>query len=219
MPINAGGLNVSKIYAGAVEVKEVYVGSSLVWSGERWDFVDDFERASVGTIDWSGSGGLIEGSSPNRYLKKNTATGSADYWTTKWFSTENIEVRTVLGPVDSGDVRAAIMIGNPTSTYVYVEFQASGGTLSHYTGAAWQQFAPVSAKPGGYTAGDVVVLKRTGTLVEFIVNGTVLGSGNSTWGRGLGARQVALSVRASNVFFVNRYGPTFDEVKIRANPM
>lgn len=217
MPIFAGGGNVSKIYIGATEVKSVYAGSTLVWTGEEpWDFVDDFERSTIGT-DWTGSGGLIAGTAPNRHLKKNSSAGSSDYWTVRQFDTDDIEVRTVLGPVDSGDIRAAIIIGNPSGQYVYVEFQANGGTLSYYNGSQWVQFSPVSAKPGGYTQGDVVVLKRTGTLVEFIVNGTVLASGATTVGRGPGSRRVALSVRSLTQLFIPRYGPTYDEVRIRAN--
>lgn len=216
MPIHFGGSKIGQVFFGSQPIKEVYAGSQLVWSAEKWDFEDDFERALIGS-DWSGSGGVIAGSAPNRHLKKNTSAGSADYWTVRQFDTDDIEVETVLGPVDVGHVRAAILVGNPQGTYIYVEYQANGGTLSHYTGSQWQQFAPVSAKPGGYTQGDVVVLKRTGTLVEFIVNGQVLGSGTSTHGRGVGSRRVALSVRSLVEFFIPRYGPTYDRVRIRAN--
>lgn len=217
MPIYYGSTELPNVYLGAQRLASVYAGSMPVWTGEApWAFIDDFERTSVGT-DWTGSGGLIAGTAPNRHLKKNTSTGSADYWTVRQFDTDDIEVRTVLGPVDVGDIRAAIIIGNPSGTYVYVEYQANGGTLSYYNGSQWLQFAPVSAKSGGYTQGDVVVLKRTGVLVEFIVNGTVLASGSTTVGRGPGNRRVALSVRAATQIFATRYGPTYDEVRIRAN--
>ena len=217
MPIHIGGSKIGQVFFGSQPIKEVYAGSLLVWSAEKWDFEDDFERSSIGTAEWSGSGGLIAGTSGSKHLKKNSSAGSADYWTVRQFDTDNIEVEAVLGPVDSGSIRAAIILGNPQSTYVYVEFQVNGGTLSHYTGSTWQQFASVSAKPGGYTQGDVVVLKRTGSLVQFIVNGQVLGSGTSSYGWGVGNRRVALTVRSAVEFITMRYGPTFDRVRIRAN--
>ena len=209
MSINAGS-----IYAGNKPIKEVYAGSSKVWSRESWDFFDDFERSSIGS-DWQGSGGLIDGAAPNRHLKKNTSAGNTTYWTTRQFDGDDFVVEALLGPVQDAQQVGSILWGNPNE-YVFVEFSKSGNNIiGDYNGSAWTTRATLPAQQ--WAEGDIIRVERTGTTVRAFRNGAPLATGTSTLGRGAGNRRMALGVRMALNFFIRWYGPTFDEVRVRAN--
>lgn len=217
--IYLGGTEISgsDIYIGTERPAAIYVGTEQIWPTDTepapsWDFFDDFERTSIGSA-WTGSGGLIAGTAPNRHLKKNTSAGSADYWTVQQFSSDDLTVRATLGPVDDLQQRASVILGSPAQ-YVYIEFSKSGGQIGDYNGTSWTQRASVPVL--SWAAGDVIEVRRRGTTISVLRNGTQIASGSSSIAIGSAYRRVALSVRMAVNLFVNWYGPTFDDVGIRA---
>ena len=213
MSIHIDGQGIGAIYVGGQPVAEVYRGADLVWSAQSWDFFDDFERSTIGSA-WQGSGGLIDGTAPNRHLKKNTSAGNTAYWTVQQFDGDDFVVEALLGPVQDAQQAGSIVWGSPTD-YVFVEFSKSGNNIiGDYNGSVWTTRASLPAQQ--WDAGDVIRVERTGTTVRAFRNGTLLATGTSTLGRGAGKRRMALGVRMALNFFIRWYGPTFDEVRVRA---
>lgn len=211
--IYLGGIEISDIYLGTERPSAIYVGTEKVWPADTepapsWDFFDDFNRASIGS-SWTGSGALIEAGA----LKKNSTAGSADYWTAQQFSSDDLTVRATLGEVQDRQQAASILIGSP-SQYAYIEFGKSGGAIGDYDGTRWNSRATVPAQ--AWTAGDVIEVRRRGTAITVLRNGTVIASASSSQGIGPAHRRVALSVRMARNLFINWYGPTIDSVGIRA---
>ena len=219
MTLFIGNQEISGIYVGGSLASAVYVGDLKVWPtgveppAEVFDWVDDFERSSIGS-DWTGSGGVIAGTAPNRHLKKSASTGSADYWTTQQFSSDDLIVETVLGPVTDAQQKAAIMLGS-TAQNIYVEFSQQTGIIGAYNGTSWttlNNFGAIS-----WAEGDVIRVERIGTAIRLYRNSALIASATSSVARGTAHRRVALSVKANTVFVVTFYGPTFDKVSIRAD--
>lgn len=209
MPIYTGSHPIKGVYAGSHPIKEVYAGSRLVWAAKTWDWIDDFERASIGTA-WTGSGALITGTAPNRYLRKNTAAGSADLWTAQQFSTDDIEVEAVLGPVPDAQQRAAIMLGSSAQN-IYVEFGQQFGIIGDYNGSAWTTRTTFGGRT--WAQGDIINVRRSFNTITVSRNGSEIATATSTVAKGTNFRRVALSVKmAVNIFAF--YGPGFDTVKI-----
>lgn len=214
--IYLGGTEISEIYIGTERPAAIYVGTEKIWPTDSepapsWDFFDDFERASIGSA-WTGSGGLIAGTAPNRHLKKNTSSGSADYWTAQQFSSDDLTVRATLGPVADPQQKAAILLGS-TAQNIYVEFSQQTGIIGAYNGTSWSTLNNFGAI--AWAAGDVIEVRRRGTTISVLRNGTQIASASSSVAIGSAYRRVALSVKANNVFIVF-YGPTFDDVGILA---
>ena len=212
MPIFPGGNKVGALHVGSRPMGAVYAGSRKVWESVSWDFVDDFERSSIGAA-WQGSGGVIAGTAPNRHLKKNTSAGSTDYWTAQQFGGDDFVVEALLGPVQDSQQAGSIIWGT-SNEYVFVEFSKSGNNVvGDYNGSVWATRATLPAQQ--WDAGDVIRVERTGTTVRAFRNGTLLATGTSSLGRGAGKRRMALGVRMALNFFIRWYGPTFDEVRVR----
>lgn len=217
MSIYIGPDEVSAVYIGGALASAVYVGDVKIWPtgappGESWDFVDDFERTSIGSA-WSGSGGVIAGTAPNRHLKKSSSAGSADYWTTTQFASDDLEAEGLIGPIGDPQGVAAIIFGS-SSRYVAVEFSAVGTKAFHYDGQGWPLLRDYGAI--GWTEGDLIRLKRSGSTFTLYRNGSSLGTFTSSEGMGPTHRRVALNVRMQ-VTIIPWYGPTWDRISIRAN--
>lgn len=213
MGIHIGGQGIGSIFVGGQPVAEVYRGADLVWSAQSWDLFDDFERSTIGSA-WQGSGGLIDGTAPNRHLKKNTSAGGAMYWTTHEFDGDDMVVEALLGPVQDAQQRASIILGAPNS-HVYVEFSRTGNNMiGDYNGSTWTSRANLPAQSWG--EGDVIRVERVDSSVSVYRNGTRLTGAITQEGRGAGRRRIALSVHMALNFFVRWYGPTFNEVRARA---
>lgn len=215
--IYLGGTEISEIYIGTERPAAIYVGTEKIWPTDTepapsWDFFDDFERTSIGS-EWTGSGGLIAGTAPNRHLKKNTSAGSADYWTAQQFSSDDLTVRATLGPVADAQQKAAIMIGS-TAQNIYIEFSQQTGIIGAYNGTTWSTLTNF----GGiaWAQGDVLEVRRRGTTISALRNGTEIAVASSSVAIGSAHRRVALSVKANTVFIATFYGPTFDDVGILA---
>lgn len=207
---NLGSDEPREVRLGGTPVREVYLGAELLWPTAQWDFHDDFERASIGSA-WTGSGGVIE----NGALKKNTTAGNTTYWTVQQFGGDDFVVEALLGPVADSVQAGSISWGAPDD-YIFVEFSKSGNNIiGDYNGSVWATRASLPAQQ--WAAGDVIRVERTGTTVRVLRNGTLLATATSTLGRGEGKRRMALGVRMALNFFVRWYGPTFDEVRVRAN--
>lgn len=211
--IYLGGTEISEIYIGTERPAAIYVGTEKIWPTDTepapsWDFFDDFNRSAIGSA-WTGSGGLIAAG----VLKKNTSAGSADYWTVQQFSSDDLTVRATLGPVDDVQQQGSIILGSP-ARYVYTEFSKSGGQIGDYDGSRWTKRTDVPAQ--AWAAGDVIEVRRRGTAITVLRNGTQIASASSSVGIGATHRRVALSVRMAENFFVKWYGPTFDDVGILA---
>lgn len=218
MSIYIGPDEVSAVYIGGTLASAVYIGDVKIWPtgtppGESWDFEDDFERSSIGTTDWTGSGGLIAGTAPNRYLRKNSSAGSADYWTTRQFASDDLEAEGLIGPIMDLQQVAAIIFGS-SSRYVALEFSKSVTKAFAYNGSSWPLLRDFGAIP--WAEGDLIRLKRSGSTFTLYRNGTSLGTFTSSEGMGPTHRRVALNVRmALNV--ISWYGPTWNKISIRAN--
>lgn len=211
---NIGSEEPQEVRLGGTPVREVYLGSELLWPTEQWDFFDDFERSTVGSA-WQGSGGVIAGTAPNRHLKKNTSAGSTSYWTSQQFDGDDFVAEALLGPVQDAQQAGSILWGNPQE-YLYVEFSKTANNLiGDYNGSVWTRRADLPAQSWG--EGDVIRVERTGTTVRVSRNGTLLATATSTLARGVGKRRFGLSVRMDLNFFVRWYGPTFDEVRARTS--
>lgn len=212
MPVYGGSLGIGAVNAGGYPIASIYAGSQLVWSAETWDFHDDFERSSIGSA-WTGSGGVIAGSAPNRYLRKNTTAGSADYWTAQQFTSDDIEVLAKIGVVGDVSQLAAVVYGN-SNQYVSIEFSQSAMRAVTYNGSTWSTVYTFVSQY--WDQGDTLRIRRTGNVFQVWRNGTLLGSFSTSIARGVTYRRVALNVRmAVNIF--SWYGPGFDDVRIRAN--
>lgn len=213
MSLNIGGDPISNVYLGGSQVSGIYLGSKEIWTSRFWDFEDDFERSSIGSA-WQGSGGLIAGTAPNRHLKKNNTAGSADYWSVQQFDGDDFVIEVTLGPVLDSQQPASILWGT-TNEYVYVEFSKSGPNLiGDYDGRAWNTRASLPQQ--SWTEGDILRVERTGNVVIVFRNGSLLASAISNFARGVGKRRAGLSVRMDKNFLLSWYGPTYDEVRVRA---
>lgn len=218
MSLYIGPDEVSAVYIGGTLASAVYIGDVKIWPTggapvESWDFVDDFERTSIGTTDWTGSGALIAGTAPYRYLRKNSTAGSADYWTTRQFASDDLELEGLIGPIMDLQQVAAIIFGSP-SRYVALEFSKSNTKAFAYDGSGWPLLRDFGAIP--WAEGDLIRLKRSGSTFTLYRNGTSLGTFTSAEGMGPTHRRVGINVRmALNV--ISWYGPTWDKVSMRAN--
>lgn len=207
---NLGSDEPREVRLGSAPVREVYLGAELLWPTDVWDFHDDFERSTIGPA-WTGSGGLIEDGA----LKKNTSAGNTAYWTVQQFDGDDFVVEALLGPV-ADSVQAGSVIWGTPEEYVFVEFSKSGNNIvGDYNGSVWTRRADLPAQQ--WDEGDVIRVERTGTTVRAFRNDTLLATATSTLGRGAGKRRMALGVRMALNFFIRWYGPTFDEVRVRAN--
>lgn len=218
MSIYIGPDEVSAVYIGDTLASAVYIGDVKIWPtgappGESWDFVDDFERTSIGTTDWTGSGGLITGTAPNRHLKKNTSAGSADYWTTQQFASDDLEAEGLIGPIHDSQQVGGIIFGS-SSRYVALEFSKNNTKAIAYNGSTWTTLRDYGTIP--WAEGDLIRLKRSGSTFTLYRNGTSLGTFTSSVGIGTTHRRVALNVRAA-VNIILWYGPTWNKISIRAN--
>lgn len=213
MSLNIGGDPVSNVYLGDSQVSGIYLGSKEIWTSRFWDFEDDFERSSIGSA-WQGSGGVIAGTAPNRHLKKNNSVGSTNYWTVQQFGGDDFVVEALLGPVLDSQQAASIMWGT-TNEYVYVEFSKTrSNIIGDYDGWAWNTRASLPQQ--SWTEGDIIRVERTGNVVNVFRNGSLLASAISNVARGVGKRRLALSVRMDKNYLLSWYGPTYDEVRVRA---
>lgn len=211
--IYLGGTEISEIYIGTQKPAAIYVGTEKIWPTDTepapvWDFFDDFERTSIGSA-WNGSGALIEAGT----LKKNTVAGGADYWTTQQFSSDDLTVRATLGPVQDAQQKAAILIGSTAQNF-YIEFSKQTGIVGAYNGTSWSTLNNFGAI--AWAAGDVIEVRRRGTTISVLRNGTQIASASSSVAIGSSYRRVALTVRMGENFFTKWYGPTFDDVGIKA---
>lgn len=217
MSIYIGPDEVSAVYVGDTLASAVYVGDVKIWPTgappvESWDFVDDFERTTIGSA-WTGSGAIIAGTAPNRHLKKNSTAGSSDYWTTEQFASDDLEAEGLIGPIADLNQPAAIIFGS-TSRYVAVEFSLAGTKAIHYDGQGWPLLRDFGVI--GWAEGDLIRLKRSGSTFTLYRNGSSLGTFTSSEGIGSAYRRVGLNVRmARNI--ITWYGPTWDRISIRAN--
>lgn len=213
MSLNIGGKPVSNVYLGDSQVSGIYLGSKEIWTSRFWDFEDDFERSSIGSA-WQGSGGVIAGTAPNRHLKKNNTAGSTAYWTAQQFGGDDFVIEALIGPVLDSQQAASIMWGTPNE-YLYVEFSKTrNNIIGDYDGWAWNTRANLPQQ--SWTEGDTIRVERTGTTVNVFRNGSLLATATSSLARGVGKRRAALSVRMDKNYLLSWYGPTFDEVRVRA---
>ena len=213
MSLNVGGSPVSNVYLGDSQVSGIYLGSQEIWTSRYWDFEDDFERSSIGSA-WQGSGAVIAGTAPNRHLKKNNTAGSADYWSVQQFGGDDFVIEALIGPVLDSQQAGSISWGT-TNEYIFIEFsKTKSNIIGDYNGRAWNTRASLPQQQ--WAEGDVIRVERTGTTVSVFRNGSLLASATSTLARGVGKRRLALSVRMDKNFLLSWYGPTFDEVRVRA---
>jgi len=213
--IYSGSTPVDGVYIGDRAVSAVYQGSAKIWppddgGGEpqppQYAFYDNFERTTIGP-DWQGSGGLIDAGA----LKKNTTPGSADYWTTRQFDTDDLDVTVTLGPIADWQQPVSIMLGSPAQ-YIYAEFSKSSGVFGAYDGSAWHILHDYGALP--WAVGDTVRVIRSGTTVTMYRNGGEVGTVTTSVALGTAFRHVGLSVRMAENLFVKWYGPTIDAVGV-----
>lgn len=205
MPIIAGS-----IYAGNKPIKEVYAGSSKVWSRESWDFFDDFERSSIGS-DWQGSGGLIA----NGALKKNTTAGTARYMINQRFDSDDLTVEVVIGTTQDRAQPAVILIGDPPDgDFVALSFSKDRFHAFGFDGG-WPGYGDFPLQP--LDDGDKITLSRKGTEFTVFYNDIQVGTFTTALARGAGYRRVGVEVKMAVNFFIQWYGPTIDEVRVRAD--
>lgn len=209
--IYLGGTEISEIYIGTERPSAIYVGTEKIWPTDTepapsWDFFDDFNRTAIGSA-WTGSGGLID----NGALKKNSSSGSADYWTAQQFSSDDFTIETVLGPVTDPQQKAAILIGSSAQN-IYVEFSQRTGIIGAYNGSSWSTLNNFGAI--AWAEGDVIRVERIGSAIRLYRNSSLIASATSSVALGAAHRRVGLSVKADRVIIVTFYGPTFDSIGI-----
>lgn len=205
MPIIVGS-----IHAGNKPIKEVYAGSSKVWSRETWDFFDDFERSSIGSA-WQGSGGLIE----NGALKKNTTAGTARYMINQRFDSDDLTVEVVIGTTQDREQPGVILIGDPPNgDFVALSFSKNRFNAFGFDGG-WPGFGDFPTQP--LDDGDKITLSRKGTQFTVLYNDIQVGTFTTALARGAGYRRVGVEVKMALNFFIQWYGPTIDAIRVRAN--
>lgn len=210
MAVQRGSNGIGAIQVGSTRIGRVFAGSRLLWQAMSWDFIDDFERPDGAPgSDWVNTGGWITDGA----LMKNGNAGSGDVWTAQTFGSDNLEVQAMLGPIGDDAQVAAIILGNP-SQHVYVEFSRERLRGLTYDGRVWTTIWNGPAQD--LQEGDIVRFQRTGDTFEFSRNGSVLGSFTSSLAKGPSYRRVNLNVHMARNFFINWYGPSFDEVRIAA---
>ena len=209
MPTYEGGTGIGGVYAGSHPIASVYVGSSPVWSAQSWDFVDLFERSTIGSA-WSGSGGLIE----NGALKKNTTAGTGRYIINQRFDSDDITVEVVIGTTQDRAQPAVILIGDPPDGhFVALQFSKDRFHAFGFDGG-WPSYGDFPAQP--LDDGDKVTLSRKGTQFKVLYNDTQIGTFTSALARGASYRRVGIEVKMDMNFFIRWYGPTIDAMRVRA---
>lgn len=180
-------------------------GYNLIW--DKWYFKDDFERTTLGP-NWNPASGatIVSGE-----LRKNSSNGSSDNWTAQSFPTDDLRVVTTLGTIHDANQRSSISIGSPNQ-YVYCEFSVNGGAIGEYNGTAWKTLANVPSM--ALARNDTIELRRWGTLIYLIHNGSTRMTANSSQGIGPNYRRVNLSVRRDSNIFGTYWSPTYEEVKV-----
>lgn len=197
--VSSNYLEIGSIWEGTAS------GYNLIW--QPWYFKDDFNRTTIGP-DWDSDGkSMISGGA----LQKNTSNGSSDNWTARSFPTDDLLVETTIATANDANQRSAISLGGP-NRYVFCEFSKNGGVIGDYDGTSWNNRANIPSLPIGPT--DVIVVRRWGTSISFLYNGTVRATATSTQGRGPEYRRVNLSVRRDSNIFGTYYSPSFTDVKI-----
>lgn len=203
-------ITAAAIYVGNKPIKEVYAGSSKVWSRESWDFFDDFERSSIGSA-WQGSGGLIDGGA----LKKNTTAGTARYMINQRFDSDDITVEVVIGTTQDRVQPATILIGDPPDgDFVALTFSKDRFHAFGFDGG-WPGYGDFPTQP--LDDGDKITLSRKGTQFTVFYNDSQVGTFTTALARGAGYRRVGVEVKMALNFFVRWYGPTIDAIRVRAN--
>lgn len=212
--IYSGSTPVAGVYLGDRPVSAVYRGSSKIWPPDTpgeptpptYAFYDDFERATIGS-DWQGSGGVID----NGALKKSTTAGNADYWTTRQFDTDDLDVTVTLGPIGDRQQPISVLLGS-SAQYIYVEFSQSSGVLGAYDGSTWNILHDYGAI--SWAEGDTLRVIRSGTTVTMYRNGAEVSTVTTSVALGTAFRRVGLTVRMAENFFTKWYGPTVDAIGV-----
>lgn len=197
--VSSSHIPIGSIWEGAAS------GYYLIW--EPWFFKDDFNRTVLGP-DWVATGGVQLSAGA---LQKSTSNGSADCWTVKSFPTDDLHVVTIIGTANDANQRSSISLGSP-SRYVFCEFSKNGGIIGDYDGQSWNTRASIPSLPIGPS--DKIEVRRWGTSISFLYNGTIRATATSTQGRGADHRRVSLSVRRDSNIFGTYYSPTFTDVKV-----
>lgn len=208
--IYLGSSEITGINVGRTPVQRVYSGGHLVWEAESWDFVDDFERSSIGSA-WSGSGGVID----NGTLKKNTSEGTAHYWTAEQFSSDDIDVEVTIGTTQDSVQEGVVKFGGgPGSHFAAIQFSKNRFNAFGFNGG-WPNYADFPTQ--SLADGDRIRVSRRGDNFTVKYNGNQIGSFTSSLGKGTSARRIGVEVKMAMNFLIRWYGPTFDAVRIRAN--
>lgn len=218
MSIFVGDQEPQAIYLGGSLVSEIYKGDEKIWPiwsdpdpQPEWDFFDDFERASLGA-DWVGTGAVIhEGT-----LRKSTSSGTSRNWTNRTFDSDDIEVEVTIGTTMDNQQLGIILIGSGVANddYVMLEFSKQTMRVRTWTGV----FSNVATLPTQTLSdGAVINLRRRGNDFTVTYDGGVIGTFTSAVALGADYRRVALTVNMATNFFVNWYGPTFDDVGVLAH--
>lgn len=182
-------------------------GYNLLWEKNPWYFTDDFERTTLGS-DWVVTGGSQISAGQ---LRKNNSNGSADNWTAQSFPTDDLYVEVTLGTINGTSQRSSIALGSP-DRYVFAEFSVNGGIIGDYDGTYWSTRANIPSL--SLAQGDTIVLRRWGTSITFLHNGTIRATATSSQAQGAAYRRVNLSVRRETNYYSTYYSPAFDDVKI-----
>lgn len=218
MTIFVGGQPPLAVYLGGSPVTAIYRGNSLIWPPDTgpdptpvWDFYDDFERATLGT-NWVGTGAVIYQGT----LRKSTTQGNARVWINQTFDSDDIEVEVTIGTTMDAVQLGEILIGSGVANDDYVRLLFSKNSLraDQWTGS-FTTIETFSSQP--LDDGDVINLRRIGQDFTVTYNGTVVGTFSSSVAMGADYRRVALAVNMDNNFFVNWFGPTFDDVAVLAH--
>lgn len=207
--LRIGNTDVTEVSTGSTPVQRIYSGSDLVWEAESWDFHDDFERTSIGSA-WSGSGAVID----NGALKKNTSAGEAIYFSTQQFSSDDFTIEVRLGPVQDLQQFAGVGFGS-ANNYITIDFNQVETKAVYYDGISWIRVLTFPVQV--WDEGDILRWERRGTRSDVWRNGTHIGTFYDSHGMGAGNRSMRLTVNMALNFFLRFYGPTFDDVRVRAN--
>lgn len=207
---NLGSDEPREVRLGSAPVREVYLGAELLWPTDVWDFQDDFERSTIGSA-WTGSGGLIEDGA----LKKNTTAGTARYMINRRFDSDDLTVEVVIGTTDDRVQAGVILIGDPPDgDFVALSFSKERFHAFGFDGG-WPGYGELPLQP--LADGDKITLTREGTQFTVLYNDNQIGTFTSALARGANYRRVGVEVKMALNFFIRWYGPTFDEVRVRAN--
>jgi len=207
--ISVGGVLPQKIYYGSTPVKEVWVGSSKVWpAGPQWVVADDFDGSQLDKSVWESTDNFSVGGG---YITKDPVNGQSAAWTYSGVSGTSAYIEVKLATATSGADRTSLALGTPSS-YVFAEFNATGGLIGEYAGGGWPTLSTYSFR-SPVSKGARIGFERLGSSLSLTVDGSPVSSARTSL-VGPYTQRGSFTLRRSSSWLSVNFSPSIDEFRL-----